>query len=613
MLELFVSTTGSDANPGSPQQPFATLARAVEASRESGAKRIVVHGGDYYDVGVTLDGRDSGLAIEAAPGETPVLHGGRRVTSWQRDGDRFWAAPLGGVKERTWDFRTLIVNGGWRDRSRLPELGRYEHPTVFDVRWLSSTEGGWQRKPTASELTTLHYHPGDLGTWTDLNNAELTIYHAWDESMVGLASLDEAAHTVTFSTPAGHPPGAFGYWKREARTYVAWNLRQGMQRPGQWYLDRTAGKCVYWPLPGEDMAAAVMLAPTRHCILALNGTEEMPLTDVTLRGLSLTCTTTPLVTGGFGAANFPGAITGEFCHGLTLEGLKIANVGGQGVKITRGRDVRIEGCDIGWTGACGVILRSQEGLVRDCEIHHIGRAYPSGIGVFAGGLRVHLQHNHFHHTAYGCTHLTAAFSRVESNLFHDYMETMLDGGAIYVGFCKGIEVRGNIVRGPGGTSHAHAYYIDERSEDFVIESNLAVNTRWPSHNHRSCNCTIRGNVFLDDGDSLISLLVCKGFALEKNIWFARGRLSLQAYRDSISSMAANVLFSGTGVMQAEWLLPPYAADCTEPLPIRDGTLCGDPGFIDAAAGDYRFKHDSLARKLGIEPIDVSKAGRLTRS
>jgi acyl-CoA synthetase (AMP-forming)/AMP-acid ligase II len=35
-----------------------------------------------------------------------------------------------------------------------------------------------------------------------------------------------------------------------------------MTEPGQWYLDRTAGKVVYWPVPGEEMSEAEVLA---HC------------------------------------------------------------------------------------------------------------------------------------------------------------------------------------------------------------------------------------------------------------------------------------------------------------------------------------------------------------
>lgn len=43
------------------------------------------------------------------------------------------------------------------------------------------------------------------------------------------------------------------------------------------------------------------------------------------------------------------------------------------------------------------------------------------------------------------------------------------------------------------------------------------------------------------------------------------------------------------------------------------SLFGDPLFVDPAGGDFSFRPDSPALKLGIEPLDVSKMGRLDRN
>lgn len=63
---------------------------------------------------------------------------------------------------------------------------------------MTSTGGGWKRKPTKDELTTLKYREEDLGDWLDANNAEITVYHMWDESLVGVSATDAKTHTVTF-------------------------------------------------------------------------------------------------------------------------------------------------------------------------------------------------------------------------------------------------------------------------------------------------------------------------------------------------------------------------------------------------------------------------------
>jgi hypothetical protein len=47
-------------------------------------------------------------------------------------------------------------------------------------------------------------------------------------------------------------------------------------RPGQWYLDRTAGRVVYWPLPGQDMTKAKVIAPILERILSIVGNSILP-------------------------------------------------------------------------------------------------------------------------------------------------------------------------------------------------------------------------------------------------------------------------------------------------------------------------------------------------
>ncbi|GAG43506.1 unnamed protein product, partial [marine sediment metagenome] len=59
---------------------------------------------------------------------------------------------LPGVKDRKWDFRCLVVNGRFCPRARLPEKGFFKHLSSFNVPWMTSTGGGWKRKPTNEEL-----------------------------------------------------------------------------------------------------------------------------------------------------------------------------------------------------------------------------------------------------------------------------------------------------------------------------------------------------------------------------------------------------------------------------------------------------------------------------
>ena len=222
---FFVAKNGSDSwsgrlpepDPDRNDGPFVSLHAACRAARkvnEGQPRKVVIQAGQYFlDRPLELDASDAGLTIESAPGADVCLYGGRKVTGWKKDGEKFYSVALPGVKERTWDFRALVVNGRFCRRARLPEEGFFEHLSKFDVPWMSTTGGGWKRKPTSEELTTLKYRPEDIGSWLDINNAEVTVYHMWDESMVGLKAIDAEKQILTFSSPLGHPPGAFGVKK----------------------------------------------------------------------------------------------------------------------------------------------------------------------------------------------------------------------------------------------------------------------------------------------------------------------------------------------------------------------------------------------------------------
>jgi len=75
---VFVSPTGSDANPGTVAQPWRTLGKA-EANANPGTN-IVLRGGSYSALGevtyLNRDGSASGpISVSAYPGEAPVIRG----------------------------------------------------------------------------------------------------------------------------------------------------------------------------------------------------------------------------------------------------------------------------------------------------------------------------------------------------------------------------------------------------------------------------------------------------------------------------------------------------------------------------------------------------------
>jgi hypothetical protein len=619
-VEIFVAPHGNDASQGTKSEPLATVQKALQMVRKAPAaepKRIVVHAGNYFNVALSLGPQDSNLTIEAAPGERPVFYGGQPVSGWEKDGDRFYSADLPPYpksvapapnKVPSWEIRMLEVDGQMAPRARFPETAAFTHETSFQVPWMSTTGGGWKRKPSREELTTLQYRDGDLGPWLEHTNAEITVYHMWDESCVGISEHDPENRLLTLSPPAGHPPGAFGVKK-----YVLWNIRQGLTSPGQWHHDRLRGKIVYWPLPGQDMSKTRVIAPTTTTILQLKGNKDAKIKNVTVRGISFSVTTVPLIAGGFAASQFDGAIELEEAEDCALLELTVARVAGHGINARSGiARTRIESCEVTSCGAGGIYVGGTRTLIHNNHVHAIGLSYPSAIGIYRGGNENIVSHNEVHNCSYSAINYGGRSNIIENNLLYDCMKVLHDGAAIYMFAARDCILRRNIARDITDTGGygASAYYLDERSTGCVVEHNLSLRVAWPSHNHMATNNVIRNNVFIVEGDAKLTFPRSTGFTLEQNVISASGKIRIEN-PDAVSVWSGNLFHSGAGKIEQARLQNYSTTTVLESVP--GDTLMADPLFKDVRNGDYSFREGSPARKLGIEPIDVRKSGRLSGS
>jgi hypothetical protein len=541
-----VAPGGRDQNPGTPQQPLATLAAARDAARKAGPRphRITVLPGNYYlTATLELDPRDNGLTIEAGPGGPATLYGGTPVTGWRRDGDRLWIADLPEVKQGTWDFRSLVVNGRLAERARLPETGAFTHKTEWKgARYIS---GAWDPRPTEQQRTTILYDPKDVPAALDLKNAEIRVYHMWNEALYGIARNDTERHALILASPAVHPPGAFG-----VQRYVLFNVPEGMTRPGQWYLDRTAGRLVYWPLPGEQMAKARIVAPRLERIIQLVGTVRKPVENITLRGLRLEATTTLLGAHGytFGATGYEGGVHLERSRQCRLERLELSNLGGEGIVLRAHNEAfQVTDCHLHHLGACGmeIVSRGAESLVGRNHIHDVGLNYPCAVALIAHSDRLRVWRNELHDVPYCGVVCNGRYNRLEENLIYRVMREMHDGAAIY-GHMVDSLLRGNLVRDvveQGKGFGASAYYLDEQSCDCVVEHNVALGVPMPTHNHISRRLTYRDNLFVADGEMTISFARSANCTFERNTLLAGGTIKVIP-PNAVTVWKDNVLMRG---------------------------------------------------------------------
>ncbi len=541
---FYVSPTGSDAAAGTKAAPFKTLEKARDAARASkeAVKEIIVAAGDYcFTNTFKLDVRDNGLCLRAEKAGTVNFIGGQVLTGWRKDGDKFWAVDLPEVKAGTWDFRALVVNGAFAPRACYPgQTNRLENLGGWNLPLLQALAGWWPRKPTYEELTQMPYKLGDLPKNLDVKNAEVRLYHMWSESLCGVASNDTVKGMLYLSAPAAWPMGAC-----KRRQYVVYNIREGLLNPGEWYLDRTAGKVVYYPKPGDDMRKIRVMAPRVETIFDARGkNSKARITNVVVEGVNFMVTTPPLKKASFGGSGLPAAVEVSCAEGCAFRNLTIRNAGGIGCSLGNFNDGELSGCEIAFIGARGLGVGGKNVMVADNKIHDVGLLYPSSSAVGFGGEGNAFRRNEVFNVPYSGIILGGGGHMIEDNLVYRVMQILHDGAAFY-GNIRDCAFRGNVVHdvvANGKGFGASAYYIDEGGENVTFVNNVAEGVPRPIHMHITRGIQVRNNTFLSDGDMTISFQRSINCAFENNTLIVGGKMNV-SFPNAVTSWESNKVFT----------------------------------------------------------------------
>jgi len=509
-----VSPNGDDSASGTSSRPVATIQAAILKSRETGIKQIIIREGKYYDVSVNLSRADSGLTI-SGENDKVFLYGGKALNNWQKEGDML-VAEIPGVRNRSLDFRLFMTNDTVRSRARLPERGAFTHLSKWDHEWQSS-QGGWSQKPTEENLTTLLYQPEDLNPGLDVNNAELTVFHMWDDSYVGLKAIDTLAHKLIFSYPATHPAGAFAGWGVEkARQYIVWNTREGMTQAGQWYLDRSAEKLYYRPFAWENSENLNAVIPTVNQVFKF----EKGAKKIAIENLRIACAGAPVSNTGYGTNEIQGAIQAFEVSGISFSRVSVKNVSGWAIKVS-GSGISLSDCEFSNTYAGGVSFEGNTVKIERCGIHDVGILYNGAVGIMGGGCNNLVSHCEMYNLTYAGVNGLGSKSVAEFNLVYNFKTMLEDGGAFYCYGGDSTIYRNNAVLARNNNRReGWTYYFDELSKNCTMENNLAVNTITPVHNHMADGLIIRNNLFIDQDKQVLANPLCSNVHFTGNIFVA---------------------------------------------------------------------------------------------
>jgi len=265
---FWVAPTGNDSNPGTEQQPFATLHRARDAAREErGAVTVHVRGGTYYLAEpLTLTPEDSGTAdapirYEACPGEEVVLSGAAKLDlNWQPHENGILKANIPpstlDTRHSALPFDQLFVNGTRQRLARYPSydpddptakgkgvmpVGQTfgDHPTT-ELEFYTAPEGGFL--PSAE--------------WKHPEEAILHVRWFLGQQIFRLRGIDFGRKRFLLGRGGWHWNSRIFPMEGEIRFSRAHieNVFEELTDPGEWYYDKREHVLYYMP---EERLATV--------------------------------------------------------------------------------------------------------------------------------------------------------------------------------------------------------------------------------------------------------------------------------------------------------------------------------------------------------------------
>jgi hypothetical protein len=697
--EFYASPTGSDANPGTKDQPFATLERARDAARgirgqksedriqKSGDRiqkvedriTIVLAQGTYrLTKTFALDERDSGTTYRGVnariAGSVALPPSAVKPVTDAAVLERLLPEVRGKVMEV--DLRALGVSDfgaigprGFR-RPYIPaplELFVDDEPLTL-AQWPNPGQPGepigkvLDRGPVTRDGAkpdrggTFEFKTARPARWAKAADVWITglFANGYADNTVQVKSFDLAKHTLTTVQPHMYGFMSGQPWNR----WVALNLLEEIDLPGEFVADKPSGKLYFLPPTGKDLAKCRLeVSVLKEPLVAIEGATGVVFDGVTFecsrgmgvyveRGANNRIQNSTLRNLGMVAICVGQGIAPDLLYRHGFDGTPVSRELGSwhehiyfNTTFNRqaGTGHGIVGCHIYNIGAGAISLGGGDRLtltpagnfVENCDIHHFNRwdrSYKGAVNLDGVGNRV--AHCRLHDAPALALYLHGNNHVVEYNEIFEAMTEGDDMGSVYLG--RDPTEFGNIIRynyfhdvGYGRTHGTFALYYDDGACGTELYGNLFVRAG------RSATVFINKGRYNKTHDNIF---VGCGTAVRLNHPVGVIHNKRTTSRDTFEARYQAVKADQPPYSTAYPELAKYWANLSvpnDPIMRNLAYKCGaflsgqpawgpatnnwetkdDPGFMDAAHGDYRLKPDAEAfQKIpGFKPGNPKEA------
>lgn len=539
--DIYVSTNGNDQNIGTKDKPVATLEGARDLIRQYKATYDLRKGGITVWIGsgqydqnkpFILNEHDSGepgapIVWRNLPDAQVNVTGGKSIAS-----KKFKTVTNRSILERLTEKASQNVK-----QVNLKELGIYDYGEITQYGHAMSVTSAPIELFFNNQAMTLARYPnegyikigevidkGSVPRQGDYSNRGGTFQYTdarhdkwvgqkdvWFQGsfMYGYAddnilveSIDVKNKQVKLTTPSLYGVGS----ERDFRHYVAYNILDELDSPGEWYLDKESGILYFWP-PDDIDDSAIMVSILEDPIISIEGASYVTIRNLTIevgRGIGVYiergsnnliagCTVRNVGTSGIfmgqGAKQTFPNVTHDDYEGVPIS-RQIGNLQGHIYKYTNwdrqaGSNHGILSCDVYNTGSGGIYLSGGNkkklipgnNYVENCKVHDYNRRNKflwSGINIDGVGNRI--SHCEIFNSEWQGIYVHGNEHLFEYNNIHHVTLNSDDTSPWYIG--RDPSDRGNIIRYNyfhhiGNPDRMNmGIYCDDSSTDVLIFGNV---------------------------------------------------------------------------------------------------------------------------------------------